>query len=61
MLHRWSPPENVGEVWTFLGFTTYYRCFIDGYSKIAVPLTRMLYKNAQYMWNEEEQTAFEKL
>ena len=31
-----------------------YRHFINENSKIAVPLTIMLHKNAQYTWNEEE-------
>ena len=31
----WKPPRNVTEVWRFLGFTGYYRYFIQGYSQIA--------------------------
>ena len=41
-LHDWVPPSTIGEVRTFLGFTSYCRGFIDGYSKIAVPLTQLL-------------------
>ena len=51
----------MSKVRAFLGFIGYYHHFINGYCKIDVSLTRMLYTNAQYMWNEEEQRAFEKM
>ncbi|SRR6266851_122214 len=31
---EWKPPRNVTEVRRFLGFTGYYRYFIQGYSQI---------------------------
>ena len=30
----WSPPKNMTEVHSFLGFTGYYRYFVPNYSKI---------------------------
>jgi len=35
---EWIRPRNVQEVHKFLGFTGYYRYFIQGYSQIARPL-----------------------
>ncbi len=35
---EWKPLQNVTEVQRFLGFTSYYRYFIQGYSQIARPL-----------------------
>ena len=46
-LHDWAEPETISEVRTFLGFTSYYRCFIESYSQIAMPLTRLLKKDSK--------------
>jgi hypothetical protein len=31
----WKPPQNIREVWHFLGFTGYYRYFVLIYSQLA--------------------------
>ena len=36
---NWPEPESVREVQTFLGFVNFYRRFIQGFSRIAAPLT----------------------
>ena len=38
-IRKWEPPTKVKGVRGFLGFCNYYRQFIDGYSRIAEPLT----------------------
>ena len=62
-LHDWAPPETISELRTFLGFTSYYRCFVDGYSKLAVPLTHLLKKEAAWSGRqalpEDAREAFE--
>jgi hypothetical protein len=35
----WKIPKTVIEVRSFLGITGYYRCFIEGFSKIVKPMT----------------------
>ena len=40
-IRKWEPPTKVRGVRGFLGFCNYYRQFIDGYSKIVEPLTRL--------------------
>ena len=37
----WKPPTNVTEVRSFLGLASYYRKFVEGFSKIATPLTKL--------------------
>jgi hypothetical protein len=38
----WSIPTIVTEVQNFLGLAGYYRRFIEGFSKIAKPMTRII-------------------
>jgi hypothetical protein len=38
----WSIPSIVTEVWSFLVLAGYYRRFIEGFSKIAKPMTSLL-------------------
>lgn len=39
---NWPPPTNVSELRSFLGFTSYYRRFVEGFSKLAAPLHRLV-------------------
>ena len=54
-------PRNVKNIRQFLGLAGYYRRFIDGFSKIAKPLTNLLKKENGYEWTEEHQIAFNTL
>ena len=38
---EWPTPENVHDVLVFLGFTGFYRRFIEAYAKIAAPLNNL--------------------
>jgi hypothetical protein len=40
----WSIPTTVMEILSFLGLAGYYRRFIEGFSKIAKPMTSLLEK-----------------
>ena len=41
----WLRPRNASEVWSFLGLAGYYRRFVEGFSKIAAPMTELTRKN----------------
>ena len=41
---NWKPPTNVTEIWSFLGLVGYYRKFVEGFSKLAAPLTKLIRK-----------------
>ncbi|KAJ9564288.1 hypothetical protein OSB04_000254 [Centaurea solstitialis] len=58
---KWETPKTPTEVRSFLGLAGYYRRFIQDFSKIAVPLTRLTRKSEQFVWGEEQETAFDTL
>jgi hypothetical protein len=39
----------------------YYRRFIEGFSEIAGPMTKLLRKNTPFVWSEECKESFQKL
>ena len=47
---NWKPPRNVSEVRSFLDLAGYYRKFVEGFSKIAAPLTKLTRKDVKYDW-----------
>ncbi|GKA04210.1 putative nucleotidyltransferase, ribonuclease H [Tanacetum coccineum] len=58
---NWTSPTTPTEVRQFLGLAGYYRRFIEGFSKIAKPLTKLTQKNKSYIWGEEQESAFQLL
>lgn len=54
-------PRNVTEVRSFLGLAGYYRRFLNGFSMIATPMTRLLQKDVKFEWTEKCQQSFERL
>ena len=47
---NWKPPTNVSEVRSFLRLAGYYKKFVEGFSKIAAPLTKRTRKDVKYDW-----------
>ena len=41
-INQWPEPQSVQDNQVFLGFANFYRRFIQGFSRIAAPLTSML-------------------
>ena len=41
---NWKLPKNVSKVRSFLGLAGYYRKFVEGFSRIAAPLTKLTRK-----------------
>nr|CAH67706.1 H0512B01.1 [Oryza sativa] len=57
----WKQPKTVSEVRSFLGLAGYYRRFIENFSKIARPMTRLLQKDVKYKWTEDCEQSFQEL
>ncbi|GKB52592.1 putative reverse transcriptase domain-containing protein [Tanacetum coccineum] len=58
-IKNWAAPSTPTKVRQFLGLAVYYRRFIEGFSLIAKPLTKLTQKNKKYEWGEEEEEAFQ--
>jgi hypothetical protein len=57
----WSIPTTVTGIQSFLGLAGYYQRFIEGFSKIAKPMTSLLEKEREFKWDERYQDSFNQL
>jgi hypothetical protein len=55
---NWVQPSNAYEVRGFLGLVGYYRKFVEGFSKLSAPLTRLTRKNEKFQRTEECERSF---
>ena len=44
VVQEWQKPTNVFEVRSFLGLVGYYRRFVEDFSRITAPMTRLTRK-----------------
>ena len=61
VISKLSVPSCQKDVRSFLGFTRYYRIFIENLPKIASSLFKLLTKDCEFNWDSECQAAFETL
>jgi ribonuclease HI len=57
----WKTPKDVRGIKSFIGTVSYYRRFIEGFSKIARPMTALLAKKVEFKWTPACQESFEML
>ena len=55
---EWPMPKNAHEVRSLMGLAGYYQRFVEGFSKIAKPITTLQRKGVRYDWTEECDSAF---
>ncbi|GJS30704.1 putative nucleotidyltransferase, ribonuclease H [Tanacetum coccineum] len=57
----WASPKTPTEIRQFLGLAGYYRRFIEGFSKIAKPMTKLTQKKVTFEWGDKQEAAFQTL
>ena len=57
----WPQPNTPTEIRSFLGLAGYYRRFVEGFSKIAAPLSRLTQKGVVFRWSDGCEEGFQKL
>jgi len=51
--------ESVFEIRRFLGLAGYYRRFIEGFSKLALPLMQLTLKGQAFVWDSKCEESFQ--
>ncbi|GJU08469.1 putative reverse transcriptase domain-containing protein [Tanacetum coccineum] len=57
----WTSPKSPTEIRQFLGLAGYYRRFIEGFLKIAKPMTKLTQKKVKFEWGDKQEAAFQLL
>ncbi|GJW64445.1 putative reverse transcriptase domain-containing protein [Tanacetum coccineum] len=57
----WASPKTSTEIHQFLGLAGYNRRFIEGFSKIAKPMTKLTQKKVAFEWGDKQEAAFQTL
>ena len=52
-------PTCVTEIMSFFGMARYYRRFIQNFSRIAAPFTRLIRKNVIFEWDDQCELSFQ--
>ena len=60
-IQDWPEPRDVKELRAFLGLAGYYRKFVPGFSKVALPLTLLLQSETAFAMQQPQQQAFRAL
>lgn len=51
-IKAWEPPTTVKGLRSFVGFTNFYREFIEDFSQVAAPLVLLVHKDQPWIWSE---------
>jgi hypothetical protein len=58
---EWPRPTRLREVRAFLGLASYYRRFVQDFSRISAPLHQLSRKSQVFRWDAEHQQSFDEL
>nr|GFC67572.1 putative reverse transcriptase domain-containing protein [Tanacetum cinerariifolium] len=51
----WASPKSPTDIRQFLGLAGYYRRIIEGFSKIAKPMTKLTQKKVKFEWGDKQE------
>nr|GFA50278.1 putative reverse transcriptase domain-containing protein [Tanacetum cinerariifolium] len=54
----WVSPKSPTKIRQFLGLAGYYRRFIEGFLKIAKPMTKLTQKKIKFEWGDKQEQCF---
>jgi hypothetical protein len=54
----WNAPMSVGDIQSFFGLARCYQRFIEGFSKISKPMTKLLEKDKKFEWTPTCEASF---
>ena len=57
-VQNWPRPTSQIEIRSFLGLASYYRRFVEGFSSILSPLTKLTQKTMKFQWSEACEKSF---
>nr|GEY12185.1 putative reverse transcriptase domain-containing protein [Tanacetum cinerariifolium] len=57
----WVSPKSSMEIRQFLRLAGYYRRFIEGFLKVAKPMTKLTQKKVKFEWGDKQEAAFQLL
>ena len=58
---NWPRPLTSSDIRSFLGLAGYYRRFVEGFSSISSPLTRLTQKKEKFQWSLDCEKSFQEL
>ena len=59
VIDAWPQPRDLHQLRSFIGLATYFRRFVQGYSKLVSPLTDLLRGKTQWLWSDKCEQAFQ--
>ncbi|WMV54289.1 hypothetical protein MTR67_047674 [Solanum verrucosum] len=60
-VQNWPRPTSPTDIRSFLGLDGYYRRFVEGFSCISSPLTKLTQKTVKFQWSEGCEKSFQEL
>ena len=56
-----APPKTIKAMWSFLGFSSFYRKFIPSFSNTAGPFLDLIKESTPWAWGSNQEKAFQNL
>ena len=57
----WERPKSVFDIRSFLGLAGYYKRFIEDFSRLTAPMTRLTQKEVKFDWDDQCEKTFQEL